>query len=229
MHDLSKPTALDSHPTLPSESQPFSPLALPCPPWQGPRRLFFGVAPSASQVEQLREVLLQLPASLKPVLESNLHLTLRFLGQVTQPQALALCQQLNTYSQLLALPAFVVRLEQLECWAGPKVLCLAGAVEDAALASLDALLDQLALEQGLAVRQHPLRPHISLARHARSTEWLTFEPLHTLKPMVLVANELRLYHSESTADGVRYRVLASWPLHSKGRHPNDPQDVTASD
>lgn len=223
MHDLPKPTGLDSQATLPCEPQQSDTIARSLTSWQGERRLFFGVAPSAAQIEQLREVLIQLPASLKPVLENNLHLTLRFLGQVTQPQALALCQQLDTYSQLLALPAFAVRLEQLECWAGPKVLCLAGAVEDPALASLDALLDQLALQQDLGARQHPLRPHISLARHARKVPPLAYTPI------TLIANNLHLYHSESTADGVRYRVLASWPLHSKGRHPNDPQDVTASD
>lgn len=197
--------------------------------WQGQRRLFFGVTPSSSQVEQLAKVLQQLAAPLKPVLPVNLHLTLRFLGSVEYAQAQAMCRRLDALTDAAGLSEFSVHLQHVECWTGPKVLCLAGAVEDPALVSLDAWLDQLAHEQGLAARQHPLRPHISLARHAHSAALLTLEPLQTLKPMVLVAHELRLYHSESTADGVRYRVLASWPLQSKGRQQHNPQVDSAGE
>lgn len=182
--------------------------------WSGERRLFFGVAPPAPQRDALQRLLLQLSAPFVPVLASNLHLTLRFLGQVGFSQAMALCQQLD---ELVAeapstLAAFAVRLDAIECWSGPKVLCLSGDLQDPALVALDQRLDQLALAHGLAPRQHPLRPHITLARHARSL------PTLQVTPVAFSANEFHLYHSESTADGVRYRVLATWPL-SDGQEP----------
>lgn len=168
---------------------------------------------------------------MRAVEPANLHLTLRFLGQVSYPQALAMCQQLdawllgsqhadsnsqshansnaNDHSGAIAatpLRQFSVRLDSLEWWSGPRVLCLAGDLLDPALAQLDNALDALALAQGLAPRQHPLRPHITLARPARQVVSLLVPALE------LQAHELLLYHSYSSPTGVRYLPLARWPL-----------------
>ena len=200
------------------------------PPWPLDRRLFFGVAPSAAQQRQLVALQAQLPSTMRVVEPANLHLTLRFLGQVSYPQALAMCQQVDAWllgsqhadsdSQLHAssdanansgavatpLRQFSVQLNSLEWWSGPRVLCLAGDLLDPALAQLDNALDALALAQGLAPRQHPLRPHITLARPAREAVSL---PVPALE---LNACELLLYHSYSSPTGVQYLPLARWPL-----------------
>ncbi|HAT41677.1 MAG TPA: hypothetical protein DCS87_08115 [Rheinheimera sp.] len=221
--------------------------------WTGEARLFFGVAPTAAQQQQLAALQGQFPATVRTVALANLHLTLRFLGQVSYAQALAMCQQLDdlllealavggpvqftgtepvaglprdvgspqnagsAHSDTSALPPlqlpqqqpqrqFHVRLDTIEWWAGPAVLCLAGQVTDPALAALDHRLDTLALAQGLAPRQHPLRPHITLARPAR-------HPLPLPAPVIeLIGRELLLYHSCSSPTGVQYLPLARWPL-----------------
>jgi 2'-5' RNA ligase len=143
---------------------------------------------------------------IKWVSSANLHLTLRFLGQSSAATAQQLCQSLDEYADKRALPAFVAELTQLEYWPAPKVLCLAGAATDPGLQRLDLRLDQLALQLGFAARQHPLRPHITLARKAQQL------PAVPAAPLRFAGTELVLYHSDSTTAGVWYRPLARWPL-----------------
>lgn len=187
--------------------------------WPAERRLFLGCAASNWQAQlltlqqQCRQAMPQHFASVAPsavgvnwVSAANLHLTLRFLGQSSAATAEALCKALDEYASQRALPAFVTELNQLELWPGPKVLCLAGAATDPQLQRLDLQLDTLALQLGFARRQHPLRPHITLARKAQQQPEVQAAPLH------FAGNELVLYHSDSTPAGVCYRPLASWPL-----------------
>jgi len=99
-----------------------------------------------------------------------------------------------------------IRLETALAWIGPKILCLAGQVQDTGLSALDAMLDDAALCCGFSPRQHPLRPHITLARKAPATLPLS------LAPLAWYADTLHLYHSERTEAGLYYRPIASWPL-----------------
>jgi 2'-5' RNA ligase len=149
-------------------------------------------------------VLAALPPGVKPVPMQNLHLTLRFLGQSSEAQAWQLWDRLSAAS----LPAFSVRLDELLCWPGPRVLCLAGAMTDPGLQRLDALITQAAASAGYPPAQHPLHPHLTLARGARQ---LPSTPV-TVPVLQVQPTELHLYQSVSTPAGVRYPVLASLPL-----------------
>jgi 2'-5' RNA ligase len=149
-------------------------------------------------------VLAALPPGIKPVPMQNLHLTLRFLGQSSEAQAWQLWDRLSAAS----LPAFSVRLDELLCWPGPRVLCLAGAMIDPGLQRLDALITQAAASAGYPPAQHPLHPHLTLARGARQ---LPSTPV-TVPVLQVQPTELHLYQSVSTPAGVRYPVLASLPL-----------------
>ncbi len=170
----------------------------------GDCRLFVGVALNPSQQQQMATVLAVLPAELKPVPVQNLHLTLRFLGQSSEIQARQLWTQLST----APLPAFVVRLDKLLCWSGPRVLCLAGEVADPALRMLDGTITQAAASAGYPPAQHALHPHLTLARGARQLPLLPI----TVPALEAQPTELHLYQSVSTPAGVRYPVLASLPL-----------------
>ncbi len=170
----------------------------------GDNRLFVGVALNPAQQQQIAAVLAAIPAALKPVPAENLHLTLRFLGQSSETQARTLWAQLSVAS----LPVFSVRLEQLLCWPGPRVLCLAGEILDPALRDLDACITQAAAGAGYPPAQHPLHPHLTLARGAKHLQSLPVAvPALQVQP-----TELHLYQSVSTPAGVRYPILASLPL-----------------
>lgn len=171
--------------------------------WPGGQcRLFAGVGIATAQRQAIAPVLAQLPPSLKPVPLENLHLTLRFLGQSSQQQATMFWSQL----QSTVLPSFTVRLHELLCWPGPRVLCLAGDISDPSLQQLDLVLNQVAAAVGFPAPQHPLHPHLTLARNAR-----TFHPL-PVSEITVIATQLHLFQSVSTPAGVRYPVLASLPL-----------------
>lgn len=170
----------------------------------GDCRLFVGVGLNPAQQQQMAAVLDTLPSTVKPVSLQNLHLTLRFLGQSSESQARLLWTQLA----VAVLPAFTVRLDELLCWPGPKVLCLAGAVSDPALQQLDKVIDQAAGQAGYPPPQHQLHPHVTLARHARQLP----EPPITVPLLQLQPDQLHLYQSVSTPAGVRYPILASLPL-----------------
>lgn len=173
--------------------------------WQGERRLFIGVAPALAQKSLLTTLLSQLAPPLQAVKADNLHLTLLFLGQSSAAQTKLLWQQLRAQASL---PAFVVQLHTLELWPGPAVFCLTGAISDGRLFQLDNQLQQAAAMAGFPPPQHPLKPHITLARKAKS--WP--DPAPEAIELTLSANELLLYHSLSTPKGVCYQVIASLPL-----------------
>ncbi len=170
----------------------------------GDCRLFVGVGLNPAQQQQMAAVLATLPAALKPVPLQNLHLTLRFLGQSSESQA----RQLWALLAAATLPAFSVRLDELLCWPGPEVLCLAGAVSDPALQKLDKVIEQAAVQAAYPAPQHQLHPHVTLARHARQLP----EPPITVPLLQLQPDQLHLYQSVSTPAGVRYPILASLPL-----------------
>lgn len=167
-------------------------------------RLFVGVALEPEQQHQMAAVLAMLPASLKPVPVENLHLTLRFLGQSNEVQTRQLWAQLASEP----LPAFTVKLDELLCWPGPRVLCLAGLITDPALVQLDSRIRQVADSAGFPPPQHSLHPHLTLARNARQ---LPSSPL-TVPALQVQPSKLHLYQSVSTPAGVRYPILASLPL-----------------
>lgn len=170
----------------------------------GSCRLFVGVALSSAQQQQIAPVLAALPAALKPVPVPNLHLTLRFLGQSSEAQA----RQLWALLSAASLPAFSVRLDELLCWSGPRVLCLAGAMTDPWLPQLDDIITQAAARAGYPPAQHPLHPHLTLARNAK----LLPPSSVTVSALEVQPSELHLYQSVSTPDGVKYLILASLAL-----------------
>lgn len=171
--------------------------------WLGERRLFLGVLPDAAQARELAAVLPLIPPPAKAVAVANLHLTLLFLGQSRAAQAQQFAQRLAQAE----LPAFSVQLLQWLVWPGPAVLCLAGEGIDPALATLYQQLLADAAATGFPPPQHPLRPHITVARHSKVLPELPSLALH-LQPSTLV-----LFQSDSTPGGVCYRPLWQRPLH----------------
>jgi 2'-5' RNA ligase len=173
--------------------------------WQGERRLFVGVAPDLAQKALLTPLLNQLPSPLQAVKPDNLHLTLLFLGQSSAAQTKLLWRQLQAQASL---PAFEVQLNTLELWPGPAVFCLTGAIQDPRLLLLDSQLQQAAAIAGFPPPQHQLKPHITLARKAK--HWP--DPAPAAIELTLSADELLLYHSISTPEGVCYKPIASLPF-----------------
>ena len=127
-------------------------------------RLFFALWPDPP----LREALVAwqqgaLPPGVQPMHPLDLHLTLRFLGQVEAarvPGLLAL-------GETLALPACTLRLDRVGHWPRPRVLWVGPSETPRALLDFQARLERAVQDLGFAPDPRPWRPHVTVARKAR--------------------------------------------------------------
>ena len=187
-------------------------------------RLFFAVdatalAPQLLALQQqwltaLADQKAKAPSRAVAVAPENLHMTLLFLGNLTQAQ----CDNLilaTTAARLGAqLSPFSVTLCRSGLFPSAKVAWLGPATTPEPLTRLEQQLRALVSELGLAVEPRPYRPHITLLRKASSP---TNQDLATAfapppAPLTLPVNEFALYESRSTPDGVRYLPLANWQI-----------------
>ena len=96
------------------------------------KRLFLGIALDKQQAEQIYQLQMQLDKSLKLTPRHNLHMTLAFLGLVSDE----IQQQLEEQVSLMFKPKFQQALNTLTYWQKPQVLCLTGEDPAPALSQL---------------------------------------------------------------------------------------------
>ena len=135
--------------------------------------------------------------------ESNLHLTLHFIGNVSTEKMICLHNQ----AQQVTADAFDITLNHYGYFQKPKIIWMG---LDKISNKLNALHTKLANNLkpcGYNAEQREFNPHLSLIRKARQPEQLLkFEPIQwQVKEFVLV-------ESISTKVGVKYKVIQSYPL-----------------
>ena len=146
----------------------------------------------------------------QPVPESNLHLTLAFLGEAderTQARLIAAAERQHC-------PPFTVTLDQTgwfqrarAAWVGPREW-------PNELTVLARALRRHGEKLGLGNGEQGYRPHVTLSRKAGEAPGALPAP-HFL----LEADRFCLYQSVSTQDGVHYEPLACWPLRARVKTP----------
>lgn len=221
------------------------------------KRLFLGVSPNGAQVEQLLKIqdALFIASHKERDIESpgvdgnsdndtpytgvgrsvnkqNFHMTLAFLGAVTDEMQAHLELALDNFNHnnKSQWPAFDVTLDTLTLWRKPQVLCLSGKLDDLNLQLTVDRCRHAAKEAGLfcgktnkskTSDELTFTPHITLFRKAKKipvshhpqTRLLQAELIaHSLIPMTLSPQQIHLYESLSTSKGVEYRILRSWTL-----------------
>ncbi len=182
------------------------------------QRLFLGFAPTQPQREQLLQLQQSLVPRLNPdakaVSASDLHLTLAFLGMVSESQLQPLMQLIDT----LALPAFQQPLTAVDLWPKAQVCCLTDLDVNPALAKLAYQVQAVSRQLELHLSEHPFRPHISLFSKATSVTAIDKPTslkglaLQAVTPLTLAPQQLHLYLSSCSGRAVEYRILHSWPL-----------------
>lgn len=146
--------------------------------------------------------------------EEQLHLTLRFIGEVERPLAndlASLLTRIHAKSFDLRLCG-VGRFEQRSggsLWAGvePK----------APLVALAAKLDRLCQEIGLEAERRTFHPHVTLARWngRRNVEVQQFlERRRDLSSGPFLVSSVILFESRLSRHGAHYEEVASYPLSS---------------
>jgi len=143
----------------------------------------------------------------------NLHLTLRFLGEVDN---LAAADVDDALAKIRS-PGFDLGLNGIGHFGeGRKLRALwVGVDANAELMRLQEKIEQALIRLGLPPEPRKFKPHITLARFksnpgARLQAYLTDHNLVRAGPIAI--DSFELYSSFTSADGPIYRVEASYPL-----------------
>ncbi len=170
------------------------------------RRLFFALTPSSELAQAFHQVAMQdLGACrgrhLKP---EQIHLTLRFIGPVTEEVATCL----QAAAGHIHLPAFELMFDSLGYWPRPRVVWSMPSHVPTALTDLASQLERICVGCGLPPETRPYVPHLTLLRNARH------RPAETsMSALHWPVEAFALMRSETLPEGAVYTELQRWSLH----------------
>ena len=174
-------------------------------------RLFVAIRPPAPVRELLTDAMEGVPR-LRWEDDGQLHLTLRFVGEVERPLAedLALALGSVRFEPFEVRIAGVGRFEQRgrgALWAGVEPRAL--------LAALAAKVERVCVGVGLPAERRAFHPHITLARWGRGAA-ASLDP-YLARHAALVSepfsvDAFHLYQSHLGRDGAHYEAVADYPL-----------------
>ena len=185
-------------------------------------RLFIGLELPGAQAEALATLGKPAP-DLRWQTPAQLHLTLRFLGELSTAQS-GEVQQLLRALRWQATGVQIRGVGYFGSLARPSILW-AGVADNAPLQALRAKLD-LALATLLAPDPQHFVPHVTLARCGKGAG----HPgrfLERNKQLALPrwrVSEICLFTSEASDNGSRYRVMARYPATQPMEETDDPPD-----
>lgn len=168
---------------------------------QTTQRLFFALWPEApvrSGLQQCLSLLADEPG--RPIEPANLHLTLAFPGHVDSSTQTCL----ERAAEGIRVTPFEIQLNRFGYWKHPKVVWYGPDSVPPELFHLAAELESAMRDCGLTPESRPYRPHVTLLRKALG------EPEAVAPEMVWRAEGFVLVVSESSPQGVRYRVIRRW-------------------
>ncbi|QKJ85896.1 RNA 2',3'-cyclic phosphodiesterase [Paramixta manurensis] len=170
------------------------------------RRLFFGIGlPDTLQQAIIRWRADVFPAEAgRPIAAANLHLTLAFLGEVSDEKAAALRRLAGRIQQ----PAFHLRLDDAGHWPRAGVVWLGARQAPRGLLQLAEMLRSQAARSGCYQSPQPFHPHITLLRNA--TKPIALPPRNF--QWQCEVNHFALYQSVFEQGRTSYAELARWPL-----------------
>lgn len=167
------------------------------------KRLFFALWPDETiraKIDRLNQSLIC--GRLKKARSDNLHVTLAFMGNVDAVIEQAIRQSIT---HITAKPITIV-FDQLTSWSNAYILCLTSSKQPQQIIDLVERLKIMIEDQGVELDNRPYTAHVTLARKAQPN------PTIMLEPICWHATSFVLVESVSTAEGVDYQVLESWPL-----------------
>lgn len=170
------------------------------------RRLFFALSLPDSLTQALVQWRAQCfaPEAGHPVAAAHMHLTLAFLGEVSEQKEHALRALAGRIRQ----PAFQLHLNDAGQWLRPGVVWLGCRQAPRGLLQLAALLRSQAARSGCYQSPQPFHPHVTLLRGA--TRPVALPPANV--DWTLSAERFALYESRWERGKTRYLQVAEWPL-----------------
>ncbi|WP_034949670.1 RNA 2',3'-cyclic phosphodiesterase [Erwinia oleae] len=170
------------------------------------KRLFFGIElprESRQSIIQWRAETFAAEAG-RPVAAENLHLTLAFLGEISEERSLMLQHSAGRIRQ----PAFTLTLDDAGHWPRSGVVWLGPKRAPRGLLQLAELLRSQAARSGCPQSTLPFHPHVTLLRNA--SQPVALPPRNFSWPFRV--SRFALYHSSYSQGRTRYGEVAHWPL-----------------
>jgi 2'-5' RNA ligase len=170
-------------------------------------RTFVALDLPESMLDGLEQVQAGLPGRI--VARENLHLTLAFLGDVTEPVLRGVVEGLAG----LALEAPELRVSGLDVFEGKKPkLAFAAVAPTRELDAVRRAVGRVCRDAGVDLRRERFRPHVTLTRFGREIGRREADSLAmrlgVLAMPVARAARLTLYRSELRPEGPRYDAMA---------------------
>jgi len=169
------------------------------------KRLFFALSPDDECRRYLEALQRQLPPLKKGrwVRPKNLHLTLAFLGNVTEP----VIARLAILAENLRGHPMEIHLARCGLWRRQQILWVGPLSCPPPLTQLVDQLQQLQVSIGLVPEDRVYMPHVTLARRAQLES-----PLPEITPFCWRSDRFSLMQSVAESDGVGYSVIGEWRL-----------------
>ena len=162
-------------------------------------RLFFALWPDNKTQSSLYHVARQFKnEKVRLVKESNLHITLEFLGEVSEYDQ----QQLIDQANLIKAKPFEIKLSNVGWWKKPGVLWIAPQHIPQSMTNLVESIKQIVEKQGLETDKRSYKPHITVARKVKQIQL----PEQSIDIRWQV-DSFALIESKSTETGVAYRPM----------------------
>jgi 2'-5' RNA ligase len=174
-------------------------------------RLFVALRPSAVLRRHCLDAIAGGPPGWAWQREDQLHVTLRFIGEVERPLAEDIAVALSS----VRAPSVDLGLHSVGFFdQGRHGVLFARAVQREPLEALHKKVDRALFSVGLAPDRRAFLPHITLARRRKSaadpTAWL--EAQMDLSAPAETIDHFILYESRLGHDGAHYEAVAEYPL-----------------
>jgi len=165
-------------------------------------RLFFALWPDNKTQLNLYHVARQFKnEKIRLVKKSNLHITLEFLGEVSEYNK----QQLIEKSNHIQVEPFEIKLSNIGWWRKPGVLWIGTHHIPQPLTTLADSIKQIVEQQGLEADKRSYKPHVTIARKVKQIQL----PEQSIDIRWQV-NSFVLVESKSTEVGVVYQLIQQW-------------------
>ena len=171
---------------------------------------------SMQHVAQLRDAVPQMHASWS---RDQIHLTLKFLGEIPQWRVAVLSQTASRAVE--GLSPFDIAVAQTGAFpqhGPPRVLWIGVTDASGKLAELHARLEEECAQAGFAKEQRPFHPHLTLARLRKPQGARTLASVHKelgFEPVEVTVSELLVMRSELSNEGSKHTVISKHPFKSR--------------
>ena len=161
------------------------------------RKLFYALWPSERQRETMRDIINPALSVVEgtAIDRRNWHITLVFIGDFAE-QNIA---ELQAAAGEIEPFDFRLRFDRISFWQRPKIATMNPRNVPAELEQLVKSLEQILIPFGFEPNERVYRPHITVARRAR-----TFSEVPLARPIDLEWSSFQLVESVSTTRGVQY-------------------------